>query len=78
MSFSGHCISEDQNTALTVKKIAFAHDKIGGEWISFFCNQSAAPELSCIEGENPRVVMDMKGVFLIQTRAHNVNTGEIW
>ena len=75
VSFSGLCASEDQKTALTVKKIAFTSDKIGGEWISLFCNQSCTPELSSLEGENPRVVMDMKGVFLIQTKARNVNTG---
>ena len=75
MSFSDHCIGEDQKTALTVKNIAFTTDKIGGEWISLFCNQSCTPELFCLEGENPRLVMDMKGVFLIQTKARNVNTG---
>jgi tetratricopeptide (TPR) repeat protein len=75
MSFSGLCSGEDQKTPLTVEKIAFASDKIGGEWISLFCNQSCTPELSSLDGENPRVVMDMKGVFLIQTKARNVNTG---
>ena len=75
MSFSGLCIGDDQNTALTVKKITFTSDKIGGEWISLFCNQPCTPELFSLEGENPRVVMDMKGVFLIQTKARNVNTG---
>ncbi|HUT42976.1 MAG TPA: hypothetical protein VMW95_01465, partial [Desulfobacterales bacterium] len=40
-----------------------------------FCNQSCAPELFSLEGENPRVVMDMKGVFLIQTKARNISTG---
>ena len=75
VSFSGLCSGEDQKTALTVKKIAFTSDKGGGEWISLFCNQSCTPELSSLEGENPRVVMDMKGVFLIQTKARNVNTG---
>ena len=75
VSFSGLCAGEDQKTALTVKKIAFTRDKGGGERIALFCNQSCTPELSSLEGENPRVVMDMKGVFLIQTKARNVNTG---
>jgi len=74
VSFSGLCSGEDQKTPLTVKKITFTSDKIVGEWISIFCNQSCAPELFSLEGENPRVVIDMKGVFLIQTKARNVNT----
>ncbi|MDP1991058.1 MAG: AMIN domain-containing protein [Syntrophales bacterium] len=74
-SFSGLCAGEDQKSPLTVKKISFTSDKIGGEWISLFCNQSCTPELSSIEGENPRVVMDMKRVSLIQTKTRNVNTG---
>jgi tetratricopeptide (TPR) repeat protein len=75
MSFSGPCSGEDQKTPLMVKKITFTSDKIAGEWISIFCNQSCTPELSSLEGENPRVVMDMKGVFLTQTKARNVDTG---
>jgi tetratricopeptide (TPR) repeat protein len=74
VSFSGLCAGEDPK-ALTVKKIAFTRDKAGRERIALFCNQACVPELSSVEGENPRVVMDMKGVFLIQTKARNVNTG---
>ena len=74
VSFSGICSGEDKKTTLTVKKIAFTRDKSGGESISLFCNQSCTPELSFLEGENPRVVMDMKGVSLIQTKTRNVNT----
>ena len=75
LSISGLCSGEDQKTPLTVKNIVFTPDKTGGEWITLFCNQSCTPELSSLEGENPRVVMDMKGVSLIQTKARNVNTG---
>jgi len=75
VSFSGLCSGKDQKSPLTVKRIVFTSDKTGIERIALICNQSCTPELSSIEGENPRVVMDMKGVFLIQTKARNVNTG---
>jgi len=75
VSFSGLCAGEDQKTDLTVKKIAFTRDKGGRERITLFCNRSCVPELSSVEGENPRVIMDMKGVFLIQTKARNINAG---
>jgi tetratricopeptide (TPR) repeat protein len=74
VSFSGLCAGENQKTALTVKKIAFTRDKDGGERIALFCNQACVPELSSIEGENPRVVMDMKGVFQSQSKARNVKS----
>jgi AMIN domain len=75
VSFSSLCAGKDPKTALTVKKIAFSREKGGGEKIALFCNQSCTPELFSLEEENPRVVMDMKGVSLIQTKARNVNTG---
>ena len=42
---------------------------------ALFCNQSCAPDLFTLEEENPRVVMDMKGVSFIQTKTRNINTG---
>jgi tetratricopeptide (TPR) repeat protein len=75
MGIHGLCSGEDPKNNLTVKRIEFTPDKIGGEWISLLCNQSCTPELSFLEGENPRVVMDMKGVSLIQATARSVNTG---
>jgi hypothetical protein len=74
VSFSGLCDGKDQKTGLTVKRIAFTRDKGGRERIAVFCNQSCVPELSSLEGENPRVVMDIEGVFLVQPQARNVNT----
>lgn len=74
-SFPGLCYGEDQHTALTVKKIAFSRDKGGSERIVLFCNQSCVPAVSSIEEENPRVVMDMKGVSRLQAKARNFNTG---
>ena len=75
MGISGLCYCEDPKNTLTVKRIEFFPDKVGGEWISLLCNQSCIPELSILEGENPRVVMDMKGVSLIQTKNRTINTG---
>jgi hypothetical protein len=75
VSFSDLCSGKNQKFPLTVKRIVFTPDKTGGEWISIFCNRSCAPELFTLDGENPRVVMDMKGVSLIQTKALNVNAG---
>jgi hypothetical protein len=75
MGFSGLCFGEDPKNALTVKRIEFSPDKIGGEWISLLCNQSCTPELFILKGENPRVVMDMKGVSLIQVKNRNINIG---
>ena len=75
VSFSVPGAGADKKSALTVKKIAFAGDESGGEWVTLFCNQSCVPELFSIEGENPRVVMDMQGVSLIQSKARNINTG---
>ena len=75
ISFSGLCAGGDPETTLTVEKITVTRDKGGREKIAFFCNQSCVPELFSIEEESPRVVMDMKGVFLIRTKTRNVNTG---
>jgi hypothetical protein len=75
VGFSGLCSGKDNKSPLTVKRIVFTSDKTGGERISLFCNQSCTPELSFLEGKNPRVVMNMKGVSLIQTKTRNVNTG---
>jgi tetratricopeptide (TPR) repeat protein len=75
LSISGLCYSEDPKNTLTVKRIVFTPDKTSAEWITLFCDQSCTPELFSLEGENPRVVMDMKRVFLIQTKARNINTG---
>ena len=75
VSFSSLCAGENLKTPLIVKKISFIRDKSGIEKISLFCNQSCVPELFSIEEENPRVVMDMKGVLQIQTKSRNVKTG---
>jgi len=77
VSFSSLCAGEDQKTALTVKNIAFTREKGGVEKVALFCNQSCTPELFSLEEENPRVVMDMKGVSRIQTKTRNVKTGGI-
>lgn len=75
MAFANPGASADKKSALTVKKIAFAADESSGEWITLSCNQSCVPELFSIEGENPRVVMDMKGVSLMQPKVRNISTG---
>jgi tetratricopeptide (TPR) repeat protein len=75
VTLPGLCRGEDQNRALTVKKISFARDKGGSERIVLFCNQSCVPAVSSIEEENPRVVMDMTGVSLLQAKAPNFKTG---
>jgi len=74
-SFASPCTGEDTKTDLTVKNIAFNRSEDGIERIALFCNQSCIPELFSLEGRNPRLVMDMKGVFLIQTKAGNISTG---
>ena len=75
VSFSGLCAAEVPKTALVVKNIAFTRDKGDGEKIALLCNQSCIPELFSLEEENPRVVIDMRGVFLIQTEERNINIG---
>ena len=75
--FSGLCTGEEPK-ALMVKKIAFARDKDGKERISLTCNQACAPELSSMEGEKPRVIMDIKEVSLIQTKTRKINTHGKW
>ena len=75
ISFSVPGGGAEKKSTLTVKKIVFTGDESGGEWITLSCNQSCVPELFSIEGENPRVVMDMQGVFLIQSKARNIKTG---
>jgi AMIN domain len=75
VSFASPCTGEDTKTALTIKNIAFNRSKGGIERIALFCNQSCVPELFSLEGRNLRLVMDMKGVFLIQTKARNISTG---
>jgi hypothetical protein len=75
VGFASPCTGEDTKTALIVKNIAFNRSQGGIEKIALFCNQSCIPELFSLEGRNPRLVMDMKGVFLIQTKARNISTG---
>jgi tetratricopeptide (TPR) repeat protein len=75
VSFSGLCSGEDQKTPLTVKRIVFTPAQTGGEWITLFCNQSCTPDLFTLEEENPRVVMDMKEVLLIEGTTRNIDTG---
>jgi tetratricopeptide (TPR) repeat protein len=75
VTFSDLCSGKDKKSPLTVKNIVFTPNKTGGERISLFCNQSCTPELSSLEGKNPRVVINMKEVSLIQTKTRNVNTG---
>ncbi len=75
LSLAGPCAGSDKRADLTVKKIVFAGDQIGGELITLFCNRPCNPELSSLAGEDPRVVMDMQGVAHIQTKSRNVNTG---
>jgi tetratricopeptide (TPR) repeat protein len=74
-SFAIPCTGEDIKTGLTVKNIAFTRFKDGMERIDIFCNQSCVPELSSLEGGNPRVVMDMEGVSLVQAKSHNISAG---
>ena len=61
VGFSGLCSGKDHESALTVKRIVFTSDKTGGERITLFCNQSCTPEISSLDGNNPRVVMNMEG-----------------
>ena len=75
LSLAGPCAGSDKRANLTVKNIVFASDKIGGELITLFCNKPCKAELFSLEGENPRVVMDMQGVTHIQTKTRNVSTG---
>jgi len=63
MSFSGLCAGEDTKTTLIVKNIAFNRSKGGIEKIALFCNQSCVPELLSLDGRNPRLIIDMKGVL---------------
>jgi hypothetical protein len=75
VSFSGLCSGQDLKPALTVKSIVFTPDKTGGEIISLFCNKTCTPELFSLEGKNPRVVMNIKGVHFIQTKTRDAHTG---
>ncbi len=75
LGFAGLCTGEDQETALTVKKIAFTRDKGGRERVALSCNQPCLPEVFSLEGEKPRVVLDMKGVSHIETKSRTVHTG---
>jgi hypothetical protein len=75
MSFSGLCSGEGTKNTLIVKNIAFHRSKGGIERVALFCNQSCVPELFSLDGRNPRLIMDMKGVLKIQIKARNVSTG---
>lgn len=72
MSFSGLCAGEEQKTVLTVEGIGFHRDKDDRERIVLECNQSCVPELSTLEGENLQMIMEVGGVSLSRTTAHNV------
>jgi len=75
VSFVSPYTSEASQDPLVVKDIAFKRDKTGTERVSILCNQFCTPELFPLEEGNPRVVMDIKEVLLIQTRTRNINTG---
>lgn len=68
------CAGEDAKAALIVKSLAFHRFEGNVERIALLCNRSCVPELFSLEGKNPRVVMEMKGVSLIQTKSGNINT----
>lgn len=72
-SFAGPCLGEDAQTGLTVKKVLFSRMRGDMEKIALFCNQTCVPKLSSVEGENPRVVMDIEGVSPIRPKSLNVN-----
>jgi tetratricopeptide (TPR) repeat protein len=74
ISLANPCTGGNTKKALTVKNIALNRSKDGIERIALFCNQSCVPELSSFDGKNPRVVMDMKEVSLIQSKARHITT----
>jgi tetratricopeptide (TPR) repeat protein len=69
------CGSAESKGNLTVKEIAFAFDGEGKEKVSIFCSRSCIPVLFQVEGGSPRVVMDLRDVSLLQTRARQISTG---
>jgi|GEM_PF-1802541 len=75
LPLSGLCYGKDPKSNLTVKNIVFTPDKASEEWVTLLCNQSCTPELFALEGENPRVVMNLKEVSSIQTKSRNITTG---
>jgi hypothetical protein len=74
LGFSDICPGKDQKSPLTVKRIDFAGDKTGGESIVLVCNQGCTPDVSAIEGNNPRVVMDLRGVSSVERQARDAGT----
>ncbi len=72
MSSSDLYAGQDKKTALTVEGIGFHRDKGDKERIVLACNQACVPKLSTFEGKNPQMIMEVTGVSLSQTSAHNV------
>jgi hypothetical protein len=68
------CAGEDSPPPLAVNGIEFIRDKSGSEKISILCNHTCAPEWFSLAGENPRVVMDLKGVFQVRPGVRNLKT----
>lgn len=66
--------SQAAQRPLIVKGILFSADTSGGEWVTLACNQSCIPVIFSLEGENPRVVLDMKGVSLIEVTERSIST----
>ena len=68
------CAGADSPPPLAVKGIEFIRDKSGSEKIAILCNDACVPEWFSLAGENPRVVMDLKGVFLVRPGVRNLKT----
>ena len=75
LGFAGFCLGAEAKGDLIVKEIALAADGESGEKVSVFCSRSCLPEMFSLEGESPRVVMDLKEVSLLQARARQVRAG---
>jgi len=68
LSSYGPCMGQDQKPVLVVEKIVFARAERAKEKITLMCNQVCSPEVSALEGDRPRIVMDLNGVASMEKK----------
>jgi hypothetical protein len=73
--YPGLCAGAARKVALTVQEILFRGVTGGSEQVSVVCNQPCIPEVFSLEGEDLRVVMDIKGLSDSRVRVIDRATG---
>jgi len=70
LSAYGFCLGQDQKPRFVVKQILITPAEHGKEKVTLRCSQVCDPALSALEGDRPRIIMDLKGVISRENKNH--------